>query len=349
MRTYITGHTLTEREKRILGAIVHHFIDRATPVSSTYIAQREHLDMSPATIRNIMASLEEKQYIYQPHPSAGRVPTSLGYRVYVNELMKKSRLALKEREIIRVSLQRASFEIEAMMREATRILAELSHQLGVGVSPTFEDTALQRLEIFRLSTERILLLLSLTTGQVKTITIEVSPATSDDSLRYIARALNERLSGMKLTDIRRRFYDIVYDLRVESHGLLEQLKELANRIFDFEEGKTVFIKGTQYIVEQPEFSDKQSFTFVAQLLEDEHQVLRLISASSNDPVEIKIGEELNTPGITNCSVIIGHYQLQNATGYVGIIGPTRMNYSKLVPLVEYTAQTISQMLQKKRN
>ncbi len=349
MKAYTPLQPLTEREKRILGAIVHHFIDRAAPVSSSYIAEREHLDMSPATIRNIMASLEEKNYIYQPHPSAGRVPTSLGYRVYVNELMKKSRLALKEREIIRVSLQRASFEIEAIMREATRILAELSHQLGVVVSPSFDDTALQKLEIFRLSTERILLLLWLTTGQMKTITIDISPATRDDSLQYIARALNDRLGGMKLSDIRRCFYDIVYDLRVESNGLLEQLKQLANRIFDFEEGKTVFIKGTQYIVEQPEFSDKQSFTFVAQLLEDEHQVLRLISASSNAPVEIKIGEELNTPGVTNCSVIIGHYQLQSATGYVGIIGPTRMNYSKLVPLVEYTAQTISQMLQKKKN
>ncbi len=349
MKTGMQLQPLTEREKRILGAIVQHFIERATPVSSSYIARHEHLDMSPATIRNIMASLEEKQYIYQPHPSAGRVPTSLGYRVYVNDLMKKSRLAVREREIIRVSLQRASYEIEEIMREATRILAELSHQLGVVVSPSFEEAALQKLEIFRIATERILLVLSLTTGQVKTITIEISPTTRDDSLQYIRRALNERLSGMKLSEIRRRFYDIVYDLRVESHGLLQQLKELANRIFDFEEGKTVYIKGTQYIVEQPEFSDKQSFTFVAQLLEDETQVLRLIGTTSSSSIDIKIGEELDTPGVTNCSVIIGHYRLQNATGHVGIIGPTRMNYSKLVPLVEFTAHTISEMLQKKRN
>ncbi|NOX37379.1 MAG: heat-inducible transcription repressor HrcA [Calditrichaeota bacterium] len=341
---------LTEREKLILSAIVQYFIKNAAPVSSSYIAQKEHLSLSPATIRNIMASLEEKGYISQPHTSAGRVPTTIGYRMYVDTLMKRARLSQEEKEAIRKSLRQSAFELEEIMREATNILAQLSRQLGIVVSPKLEEGIFHRMEIVRLSTERVLLVLSIQSGMVKTITLEIPTRTSAERLQSVARMLNERLFGMRLIDIRKRFHEIIRDIRNEETGILKQLNQIADRLFDFEEDKEIFFKGTHNIVQQPEFSDVEKFSSVIELLEDQEVIIHLLDVESqNTPISIKIGEEIQEKRMQTCSIISARYRIHNISGTIGIIGPTRMNYSKLVSLVDFTARTITETLENAYN
>ncbi len=340
---------LTPREKLILGAIVRNFIDTATPVSSALIAQTMKLGLSPATIRNIMASLEAKGYIHQPHPSAGRVPLTPAYRVYVDSLMKRARLTAEEKERIRRSVQETIFEFSEVMREATRILAHLSHLLGVVVSPRLEQAHFQRMELISLSAERILVIITIQTGLVKTIQLELASQISREKLEMVSQVLNERLHGLRLEKIRKDFLSIVRDLKNDESGLIQLFIQAADRMFDFEDDMDVYYMGTHFIVQQPEFSDLQRFSSVAELLENRHIIVQLLDEpdeGQGQTLKIKIGEEIQEERLKDCSIITAKYRLGEVTGILGIIGPTRMNYGKMVTLVDFTARTISQLLEK---
>lgn len=340
---------LTPREKLILGAIVQNFIESATPVSSTLIANRMKLGLSPATIRNIMASLEAKGYIYQPHTSAGRVPLTPAYRVYVDSLMKRARLTAEEKERIRQSVQETIYEFSEVMREATRILAHLSHLLGVVVSPRLKQGHFQRMELISLSAERILVIITIETGLVKTIQLELTSQIPREKLEMVSQVLNERLYGMRLDEIRKNFFSIVRDLKNDESGLIQLFVQAADRMFDFEDDLDVYYMGTHFIVQQPEFSDLQRFSSVAELLENRNIIIQLLdepTEAEGQTLKIKIGDEIEDERLKDCSIITAKYRLGDVTGTLGIIGPTRMNYGKMVTLVDFTARTISQLFEK---
>ncbi len=333
---------INPREKIILSAVIQNFITTASPVSSALIARKSHLNMSPATIRNVMAELERKGFIYQPHTSAGRVPTDYGYRYYVDMLMRPQRLSPTEKETIRETLQHSSPELDEIMKEATRILAHLSRQLGVVVSPHVERGIFERMEIISLSSERILIVISIKSGLVKTITLELESRISRNHLQILSRILNERLYGLQLSEIRKNFREIVKDIKDEKGGLIQIFLRFSDQIFDFEEEKDVLIMGTNYILQQPEFSDLGKFSSVVELLENRDIIVHLID-EENDNIspKIKIGEEIPENRMQHCSIITTKYRVGNITGSLGIIGPKRMNYSKIVALVQYTAKTIT--------
>lgn len=335
---------LSEREKIVLGAIVQNFINTATPVGSSLIAKKTHLNMSPATIRHIMAELERKGYIFQPHPSAGRVPTTHGYRVYVDSLMQRPRLSSLEKEKIRTTLQITARELDDMLKEATRVLAHLSRQLGVVVSPRVEEGIFEKMEIVSLSSERVLVVLSIKSGLVRTITLELETQISQTQLELMTQILNERLSGMRLRDVRANFSKIIRDIRSDEKELLRVFLKNADRIFDFEENLEVVIVGTQYILQQPEFSNLEKFSPVVELLENRDVVIHLLEEEpQSTSLSIKIGEEIPEQRMQECSIISARYQIGRIAGSLGVIGPKRMNYSKLIALVDYTARSISEV------
>jgi len=333
---------LTQREKIILSAVIQNFITTAAPVGSALIARKSHLNMSSATIRNVMASLEKRGFIYQPHTSAGRVPTDYGYRYYVDMLMRPQRLSSAEKETIREKLQHSSHEFDEIMKEATRILAHLSRQLGVVVSPHVEQGIFERMEIISLSSERILIVISIKSGLIKTITLELKSQISRKHLQTLTRILNERLYGLKLAEIRKNFREIVKDIPTEEGGLIQIFLQFSDHIFDFEEEKDVLIMGTNYILQQPEFADLGAFFPVVELLENRDIIIHLIDeGKETNPIKIKIGEEIPENRMQQCSIVTTKYRMGNITGSLGIIGPKRMNYSKIVALVQYTAKTIT--------
>ncbi len=336
---------LTSRERLVLESIIKKYISTAAPVASSQVANFGYLRLSPATIRNIMASLEEKGYIYQPHTSAGRVPTTRGYRFYVDRLMKRGRLTVAERDTIRETLQRMPGDWEVMLREATRILAYLSRQLGVIVSPHLEEGIFHRLDIVRLSSERILLILSIKSGLVKTIMLELRSSVSDRQLRMVERILNERLQGLKLEQIRRDFAAIVRNVPREHSQMIHLLIRNATRLFDFRQVGDVFVSGTQHILKQPEFLDPHKITTVVEAVEDRNVLLRVLDRHArNENMVVKIGEEIGEARMSDCSLIAARYRIGEVAGTLGIIGPTRMNYSHLISLVDYTARILSDIM-----
>lgn len=333
---------LTNREKLVLKAIVKNFIDTANPVGSHYIARHSHLAFSPATIRNIMASLEEKGYLFQPYTSAGRVPTSAAYRVYVDQMMGRSRLTSEEKEKIRQVVQQSSGDLEAVLKEAIRILAHLSHQLGIVISPHLDEGIFHRMDITRLTSERLLLIISIKSGLVKTIMLDIRSGINDRQLDFLRQVLNERLSGRRLRDIRHKFQEIVQDIRNEESGLIRLIIRAVDKIFDFSEDSDVYLTGTHHMLRHPEFSDYQKISGVVELLEDKRIVIHLLDESTaTRSLNVKIGDEIGEQKMKQCSIITAKYKIDQVSGTLAIVGPMRMNYSHLVPLVDYTARVLS--------
>jgi heat-inducible transcriptional repressor len=334
---------LSEIEKRILSSLIHSFITSAAPVSSSQISRDKHLEMSSATIRHILIDLEQKGFIHQPHPSSGRIPVTQGYRAYVDELMKKSRLTKEEKDKIIKSIQQSPGEFENVLREATHILAQLSHQLGIIISPRMDEGIFRKMEMVSISSDKILIVISIESGLLKTITFEIPSEISNDKIGLVNSILNERLAGMRLGDIRRLFSEIVSDLQYEESGLLNALASDANRVFDFEEKKDIFFEGTRFIGEQPEFANIQKFTTMIELLENPIEFIHIIDENSEEETSnIKIGEEITEKRMQECSIIRARYRIGNISGTIGLIGPMRMNYSKLISLVEFTANAITE-------
>ncbi len=334
---------LTEREKLVLGAIIRSFILRATPVASYYIARESHLPFSPATIRNIMASLEEKGYIYQPHTSAGRVPTTAGYRLYVDQMMRRARLSNESKQKIRQAVLSNPSDYENILREATRILAHLSRQLGIFITPHLDEGVFHRIEITRLTSERILLILAIKSGLVKTIVLELPSDIPEKQLEVLSQVLNERLHGLRIREIRQQFREIVKDIEDERSGLIHLFIQTAREIFNFSNETDIFLTGTHHILSQPEFSDANKISGVVELLENKNIIIHLLDDDNPDEeVTIKIGEEIEQEPMRNCSIIAARYRIGEVSGKLGIIGPTRMDYDHLVPLVDFTARLLSE-------
>jgi len=333
---------LNTREKLVLEAIVRNYILTTSPVASSFIAKKSRLHLSPATIRSIMAGLEEKGLIYQPHTSAGRVPTTLGYRLYVDNMMGRTRLSRFDKEKIRQVVHENTGDIEMLLNEATRILAHLSQQLSVIISPPLEEGIFHRMDISRLSSNRLMLIISIKSGLVKTIVLEIDSKVRSEELESLRRILNERLHGLRLKQIRQKFGEIVKDIRKDESGLIRVFIETAARIFNFSQDKEVYLTGTHNILRQPEFADHEKVSGVVELLEDKNVIIHLLDKSTaQEQLNITIGEEIGEQMMENCSIIAARYKIGQVAGTLGIIGPTRMDYHHLVPLVDFTAQILS--------
>jgi heat-inducible transcriptional repressor len=337
---------LSEREKLVLYAIVKNFILTASPIASQFIARFSSLSLSPATIRNIMAELEEKGYIYHPHTSSGRIPTSAGYRIFVDQMLKKSRLSQEEKERIRQAVALSSGDYENLFRESSQILAHLSKQLSILISPRLNEGIFHRMEITRLGSERLLMIISIKSGIVKTIILEIETSVPDKQLDLLKQILNERLDGLKIREIRNKFGEIVNDIRDEKSGLMHLFIDTADRIFDFSDNSSIFVTGTHNFLRQPEFYNHPELSGVVEVLEDKNIIIHLLDQTGIDEnLNVMIGEEINENKMKKCSIIAASYKIGEVRGTLGIVGPTRMDYGHLIPLVEYTARTLSDLLE----
>jgi heat-inducible transcriptional repressor len=325
---------------------VKNFILTANPVASSLIAHSGSLSLSSATIRNIMGQLEEKGYIFQPHTSSGRVPTNVGYRIFVDQMMRKSRLSSEEKEKIRQAININAGVYDEILKESSRILALLSHQLSVIVSPHLGEGIFQRMDINRLGSDRLLLIIYIKSGIVKTIMMEIESDVPAKQLDILAKLLNERLQGLKINEIRTKFKEIVSDISPEKSQLLHLFVDSAEKIFDFSENSDVFLTGTHNIIRQPEFNDFEEISRVVEALEDKNVIIHLLDQNQMMPdINVLIGEEISDSKMKKCSIITARYKIGQVRGTLGIIGPTRMDYSYLIPLVEYTSHALSESVE----
>ena len=340
---------LTEREEIVLRYIVQHYILTANPVGSRYLSKRlEEEALSAATIRNVMADLEEKGYITHPHTSAGRVPTDQGYRLYVDMLVRMERLTQAERQEIKRGIHADTPQMQ-LMKETSRLVAAISSQLGIVTAPEILGGILERLELVRLSSSRLMVILSLRAGMVKTVMLEVHEEVSRDQIEVLTTLLNERLAGLTIREIRTTYRDRLLDLALqgESSGLVRIFLDSAERIFDAQPGvERVHVAPAKEILHQPEFSSPEQIRGIVELMENEEIVIHLLEGHQQveSGVHVAIGMELKDERMADYSMIATRYKVGETHGTIGLIGPKRMNYARLMSLVGYVANTLTNQL-----
>ena len=320
------------------------YILNASPVGSRTLAKHLELELSlsPATIRNIMADLEEMDHISHPHTSAGRLPTDKGYRYYVDMLMKNENLSESERNTVRKKLK--STESEAFLRDASRLLGFLSNCLGIVEIPHFADLNVEKMELISLSSNRILVVIALDSKIVRTLSIEANFEILPRELEWISSYINEKIAGKPLKYLQQNFRNIVGEGAYSKAPLIRLFVESMDNLFEpAVYTERLHIAGTQHLLEYPEFEDVNRVRSVIELIENEDVIIHILDqqSSTDKDVQILIGQEMNNKLLEEYSLILTRYNLGPAMGTIGLIGPKRMNYSHLSALVQYVGKFIT--------
>lgn len=337
--------SLTERDKLILSCIVESYVQNTKPVGSRFLAKKYNLDISPATIRNVMTDLEEMGYLSQPHTSAGRIPTDKGYRFYVNTLMSIESLGLNEKRIILENLRKVTADVDEILHTSSQVLGKISSQLGIVLAPRFYQGVFQKMELVPISDNKILVVISIKSGLVKTIMMEIESGVSKNQLDETAWIINERLSGLSLKEIKETIDKRMSGVSFGDVSLIRLIIESSNKLFHFNQYRDLHLGGTRNIMTIPEFSDQEHLTKLLELIESRQIILHLFDKDEEfDKISISIGEENKEELFRNCSVITTSYHIGNVSGTLGVVGPTRMHYAKIVSLVDYMGKALTQLL-----
>ncbi|MCE1274588.1 MAG: heat-inducible transcriptional repressor HrcA [Chlorobiales bacterium] len=346
---------LTLRERQILGIIIQSYVVTAAPVGSRNIARNYNLGLSDATIRNVMADLEAAGYISQPHTSAGRVPTDKGYRYYVDLIMQVSGIEEDEKRLIDCNFGQLGQERTGTSAEvlgaAAKVLGSISRQLSVVLPPRLSNAVFERLDIVQLSSIRIMVVIAIQSMFVKTIVMELTVNVSRRQIDAVVDVLNERLSGLTLDEIRNTIALRLSDCQGE-HGLMNSIVGAAATLFDESSIlDRLYISGTEYIVDQPEFSQPERVRNLITMIDDKFGMAKLVEEVGNFPasgngreVVISIGQENNGPGAADLTIVSSPYYAGKMVGKVGILGPKRMDYEHAVRVVNYMAGCLSAAL-----
>ena len=347
-----TGDFLAnERFKEILQWVIATFIVTGKPVGSRSIARCSREQLSAATVRNIMADLEEMGYLRQPHASAGRVPTDKAYRFYVDYLMKRSVLSANDRVMIERDLC-VDDSAERMMARASHVLSRVSNNLGIVVSPPISQVALEHIHFTKLADNRILVILASRSGMVQNRIIhyedEIFQAELDKSARYIV----EHFKNLTLPEIHRRILQMINQERALYDKFTQQIITLSSMSFadsDDDMGAGIYLDGASNLIKTPEFSDVNKMKLLFETIEHKSRLANLLLRCIDDEpgdVKITIGAENALPGIEDCALIATRYVVDEKThGTLGILGPTRMEYARAISLVDYVARLFGQMLE----
>ena len=335
---------LTEREQLILKAVVHTYITSAEAVGSRSIVKRLGLDLSPATVRNVMADLEEAGYLQQLHTSSGRVPTDSGYRYYVDYLMNVQELTVSERARIEQEFSERLNDADEIMRQTSHLLALISRHTGIVESPDERRAMVRRVEIVPLSANRAAVMVADNYGRVRTLTVTLPSEIAD--VPKLNRFMNDMLHGVAVEGMAASMQAKAISIVDEYRGLANEAVTVINGLPSQWPGR-VFLDGTTQLFEQPEFRDITRAREVFGLLEERDRVVELLRGRSEAPdgASVVIGSESNTHGLEEISVVTAPYQMGGKTvGRIGILGPRRMPYSRLTAVVDYTAHMLGRFL-----
>jgi heat-inducible transcriptional repressor len=350
-----TADELTPRERRVLEAVIQTYVQTAEPAGSRVLSRRFGLGVSPATIRNTMSDLEEKGFLSHPHTSAGRVPTDKAYRAYVDSLLNApaGAIVMAERERLREDLAGSSSAIESILRRAAQSLGVLTQELGVALGPRLDASVLRRLELVRVGSDRLLLVLTLDGGVVRTVFVEVPGTLADSAVAEVTRVLNERLAGHSLRELRTSVAERLRDSATgpEATELLNIFVQEGEQLLDvalpMSEG-SVIVGQASVLASQPEFGGAESLRRLLTLTEEPARLadaLRRKHRRDGRPgVSITIGAEHGDPQFDQFTVVTAEYHAGPLAGVIGVIGPTRMPYDKVIALVQHTSRLLSDLL-----
>jgi len=343
------GDLLHERDKQILQSLIDEYILTAEPVGSRRISKKYHLDLSSATIRNVMADLEEMGFLHQPHTSAGRIPTDRGFRFYVDSILEIRELTRSEKEYIRKKYEISTMDISDVMKETSKALSKFSQSISIIVAPKFTSTVLRHLEFLKINENRVLVIFVSQSGIVQNKIIEVEEDISQDDLYQYSNYLNEMFAGLSLEEVKEKLIEEMTKEKAMYDELLSKALKLGEQALYGEEEAEVYIEGKINIFNYPEFVEIEKMRALFKAFEEKSKIVKLLNKSLvAKGVQIFIGSENQLQELQDCALITSSFSRgKQVLGTLGVIGPMRINYCKIIPVVDYTAKLIGKILEMK--
>lgn len=331
--------------QEILYSIIKDYIASAEPVGSAQVAQKKEISLSSATVRNAMAELEEHGFLRRAHASSGRIPTDQAYRYYVDRLMGPSPLSVSEKKKVQKELTKERSPIDKVVREACHFISSRVNQPGVAVAPTTDERSLRQIQFLLLPKNTVIGVLVFATGVVETKVIQLDRPMKQRELEKIQTYLNERLSGKTVANVRKELLLEMKQAQNHYDDLLNRALMLSEQAFS-DQAPNVHIEGQSYLCADPEFADLNTMQRILRALEEKTEMIKILDQSLRSPgIHIFIGTELSLPEVENMSLITSAYNDgEGNRGLLGVLGPTRMNYARIVPLLDFTSQIVTQVL-----
>jgi len=344
----IVGDELDSRARDVLREIILQHVATGEPISSRSLSKGGHFQLSPASLRNVMADLEDLGYLAQPHTSAGRVPTDRGYRFFIDHLMKSRVLSQRERQTIDGEVANAG-EIEQILHLASSVISKLSDQIGIVFMPTLLQFTIRSMDFVLISDMRIMCIIVGTNGVVVNRIIDTRQSFSREELEKIGRYITLEFAGMTLDAIRRRLIRMTEDERALHDQMLQKTItlgiEAVNDVSPVEH--ELFVEGTTSILTKPEFADANAMRRMFLALQEKEKLIEILNTClSEDGLQILVGSESDFTQVHNFSIVARRYGSGSAPlGMVGIIGPMRMEYARMAPLVDYLGDALTRKIE----
>lgn len=343
-----TSPSLDERSREVLRLLIQHHIQTGEPVGSETLASRMNRTLSPATIRNIMAELERQGLLDHPHTSAGRLPTDEGYRVYVDSLMAKEALPRQELAAIDQALRSNEGSPTHVLENASQLLSRLSHNVGLVLAPDVSKSSFATIELVRLRDRRVLVVMVSRSGLVTNKLVEIDEDLTADELQECANYLKANFAGMTLQAIRMRLLELMREDRAAYDSLLRHVISVGARAFaeaDAEQSN-VFLDGASHILERAQHEDLLRLRELFRTFEEKSRLVKILNACiAEEGVRIFIGRENPDPGLREMALVTAACPIDGGLGLgVGVLGSTRMEYARVITLVDHVARAVVRTL-----
>jgi heat-inducible transcriptional repressor len=342
---------LSDRSRHILATLVGEYVETGEPVASATLVKRGGFGLSSATVRNVLAALEEQGYVYQPHTSAGRVPTDLGYRCYVDMLLESKRPGRAPNLEAQLLAQAGGPTLMGdALTTVSHVLSEVSHHVGFAVPPQAEDAAFERIDFVPISGTKVLVVVVMHGGQVSNKVVDIGERLETSDLYQAANYLNAEFAGRPLSEVRAAVAGRIAEERTLYDALLSRALRLATSTFEgLSEPQALFIEGAASLVEEDAEGGRVSLGTLRTLLsmiEEKHRLVRLLTEYMEGPgLTIIIGTEHTAPDLREVSLIASTYTDGDRLGAIGVIGPTRMKYSRAISIVDSAGRAVTRLLQ----
>ncbi len=336
---------LNDRKIQILQAIINNYIETAEPVGSRTIAKKYNLGISSATIRNEMSDLEEMGFILQPHASSGRIPSDMGYRLYVDHLMQKKELGEEEQRYLQSIIPRDISQIDFLMEETAKALSVLTNYTTIISEPKGQRTRMKQIRLIPLDSVSVLLVIATEGNFIKNHVIKMGCVPTEEKIFDIGFCLNRLLQGCALREIDTLLVARMQEELWEYRELLPPILKAIETTMRSAEKVQLHMSGTKNILAFPEFADIQKAKSLFQALEEKDVLVTLLEESKNNDLQVLIGSENTVQSMQDCSVITATYKMgDNTRGTIGIVGPTRMDYSQVISVLNGMVQNIEKVL-----
>ena len=330
---------LDDRKKRILQAIVDEYVNTAEPVSSGAISKKKGLDFSSATIRNEMSELEKSGYLEKTHTSSGRIPSVKGYRLYVDELLKEDNISLEEIKYIKEKLQIKANQIEDLTKIASNTLSEITHYTTVAIGPKVTKQIIKEIKFVLLGSRMLMAVILTNTGMIKETIINFGEDIYEDQIETINLLFNSKLQGKPLEKINEPLDEYIFTEMKSSASMIKTIIEQLNKVI-YEESK-LYLEGTNKSFDLPELSKAETARNFINILENKSEVVDLLDNEISKDINVYFGDELDDENLKDFS-IVSLKSDEKDLGTIGIIGPKRMNYSKIISVMRYIQRLIDE-------